>query len=68
VFAHSPAQVERAAHESGWKVAQQQACFLFSPYVYRRLPLAVVRGLAQVEAHVPARLRARVFWALEGTG
>ncbi len=58
----------RAARECGWKVAQQQACFLFSPYVYRRLPLAVVRGLARVEARVPARRRARVFWRLERTG
>ncbi len=65
VFAHSPAQVERAARESGWRVAQQQACFLFSPYVYRRLPLAVVRGLATLEARVPASWRARVFWRLE---
>ncbi len=68
VFAHSPAQVERAAAEAGWKVAQREACFLFSPYVYRRLPLPVVRGLAQVEGYVPARLRARVFWALERDG
>ncbi len=68
VFAHSPAQVERAAEECGWKVTQQQACFLFSPYVYRRLPLAVVRRLAQVESHVPARWRARVFWRLGRIG
>ncbi len=64
VFAHAPAQVERAAQQSGWQVAQRTTGFLFSPYIYRRLPLAVVRRLAQLEPHVPAGLRARVFWRL----
>jgi SAM-dependent methyltransferase len=67
VFAHPPAQIDQAARRAGLQVAAQVPCFLFSPYVYRRLPLAVVRALARVESQVPARLRARVFWKLVKT-
>ena len=68
VFAHSPAHIEQVAHRLGLQVARREHCFLFSPYLYRRLPLAFVRALAQVEAQVPARLRARAFWKLVRTG
>lgn len=64
VFVHPPRQIEQAAQRLGLRVASREHCFLFSPYVYRRLPLAVVRALARVEARVPARLRTRVFWKL----
>ena len=65
VFVHPPARVEQIAARLGWHVVERESCFLFSPYVYRRLPLAVVRGLARLETRVPTRLRARVFWKLE---
>ena len=62
VFAHAPALIERSARQAGFQPAQRESCFLFSPYVYRRLPFAAVRALARIERHLPARLRARVFW------
>ncbi len=65
VFVHSPAEVERAAARAGLRIGGRQACFLLSPYVYRRLPLALVRLLAWVEPAVPANLRVRAFWRLE---
>ncbi len=64
VFAHSPAQIEQAAQDAGLNVVERVHCFLFSPYVYRRLPFAAVRALARLEPHLPARLHARVFWRL----
>lgn len=64
VFVHPPAQIEKCARRLGWRIAQREFCFLFSPYLYRRLPLAIVQMLARVEPRVPARLRARVFWQL----
>ncbi len=67
VFVHPPSQIERIAKRLGLQVARQEYCFLFSPYVYRRLPLSVVHGLARVETRMPARLRARVFWKLVRT-
>ncbi len=65
VFAHSPAQVSRAAERSGLSVAHRVSCFLFSPYLYRRLPLALVHWLDRVEKRIPESGRARVFWKLE---
>jgi SAM-dependent methyltransferase len=64
VFVHPPARIEKIAAGLGLHVAQREFCFLFSPYVYRRLPPTVVRVLAWSEAHLPARWRARVFWKL----
>lgn len=65
VFVHSPARVEKAAARVGWQIARREFCFLFSPYIYRRLPLAIVQLLTRIETRVPMRFRARVFWKLE---
>jgi SAM-dependent methyltransferase len=67
VYIHSPAQVEKAAHGLGLRIEQSEYCFLFSPYVYRRLPLPLVHTLASLEQVLPRRLHARVFWKLKRT-
>lgn len=64
VFAHPPAYLQVCATRAGWRITQREFCFLFSPYLYRRLPLALVRVFARLETRVPARWRARVFWQL----
>lgn len=68
VYAHSRLQIERAAAQAGLQIVRRHACFLFSPYLYRRLPLAAVRVLDGMEAHVPALPRARIFWVMERIG
>jgi len=65
VFVHRPADVAAAAEEAGFRAVASQSAFLFSPYLYRRLPMVAVRGLATLEDALPAGLRARLFWALE---
>lgn len=65
IFAHSPARIAASVNRLGLRVAQREFCFLFSPYLYRRLPLGIVQMLARIEPRVPARFRARVFWKLE---
>lgn len=52
------------ARDCGWSVAQEVPCFLFSPYVYRRLPLPLARSAARLERVVPSALLCRTFWAL----
>ena len=64
VFVHLPREIEEASRQLGWQVVRHEHSFLFSPYAYRRLPLAGVRILSRVEGWLPARLRARVFWEL----
>ncbi|HUX88052.1 MAG TPA: class I SAM-dependent methyltransferase [Chloroflexota bacterium] len=65
VFVHSTAQVQDAAAATGLRVVEEHPCFLFSPYLYRLLPLGVVRRLDAVETVVPNSARARAFWALQ---
>lgn len=65
VYAHAPTRIENGARDVNLRIVAREYCFLFSPYIYRRLPLAFVRVLAQIETHVPPRYRARVFWKLE---
>lgn len=65
VYTHHPSTVDALARLAGLRVAADESCFLFSPYLYRLLPLPVVRGLEQVERWVPPAGRARIFWALE---
>lgn len=65
VYAHRPSQVIDEAAELGLEVVERKECFLFSPYVYRLLPLAVGRALERLESHLPDRLKARVFWRLK---
>jgi SAM-dependent methyltransferase len=65
VYVHSPRTVQDCARSMGLRVARRETCFLFSPYLYRRLPLAAVKLLDRVERLTPSRLHARVFWQLE---
>jgi len=65
VFIHSPSSIAAAAEAAGLRIAVHSSCFLFSPYLYRLLPLPIVRGLDRVEARLPEGARARVFWGIE---
>jgi hypothetical protein len=54
--------IRRALAELGLHVTAEERRFLFSPYLYRRLPLGAVQVLEQAEARAPAWLLSRVFW------
>jgi SAM-dependent methyltransferase len=62
------ARFQALAAACGWSVREQRPCFLLSPYIYRRLPLPVVRRLERLERRLPAALLCRAFWQLEATG
>ena len=62
IYIHSPKQVILIAQRLGLVVAEWRTAFLFSPYLYRRLPLTLVRWLARLEARTPAHWRTRIFW------
>jgi SAM-dependent methyltransferase len=68
VYIHADASVPAAASAARLTVVSSDACFLFSPYVYRLLPLPLVRFLARVEAYLPVTARARAFWSLTTVG
>ncbi|MBI3966615.1 MAG: class I SAM-dependent methyltransferase [Chloroflexi bacterium] len=62
VFIHSEKALRREALELGLSLSAAEHCFLFSPYVYRLLPLVTVHALARLESILPPSLRARTFW------
>ncbi len=64
VHLHPPALFEQEARKAGFDVVKQEACYVFSPLVYRFLPFPVVRALDRVEEHLPDPWLTRVFWKL----
>lgn len=64
IYVHAPGEVEGCARALGLRVLAREPSFLFSPYLYRRLPLGIVRLLARLEPHLPEGLHARLFWKI----
>jgi SAM-dependent methyltransferase len=62
VFIHPAERLRDQAAACGLVLDSAEDCFLFSPYVYRLLPLPMVEALGRLEAVTPGRLRARTFW------
>jgi SAM-dependent methyltransferase len=62
VHIHRRRPLLAAAAAAGLTLTSAEDCFLFSPYVYRLLPLPLVRALDRLEPLIPPRLRARTFW------
>ncbi|MCL4545483.1 MAG: class I SAM-dependent methyltransferase [Chloroflexi bacterium] len=65
VYTHSRDAVAAVAEQTGWRIVEERRAFLFSPYLYRRLPLRLVRFLERVEHLAPTVLLCRSFWRLE---
>lgn len=65
VYTHTSEQVIAWAQLAGWHLVAQERAFLFSPYLYRRLPLPAVRSLERLELVVPQRLLCRTFWKFQ---
>jgi ubiquinone/menaquinone biosynthesis C-methylase UbiE len=64
IYNHPSRKVEQIARALGFQIQIRETAFLFSPFIYRLLPLPMVRALDQMERHMPARFRSRVFWKL----
>lgn len=62
IVVHQDDDVRRALARAGLEPLAQVRGFLFSPYLYRLLPLPVVQICEWVERVVPSRLLARTFW------
>ncbi len=64
IYHHPKREVEQIAQGQGMRIADERRAFLFSPYLYRLLPLVLVRALGRLEMYLPERARSRVFWKL----
>jgi SAM-dependent methyltransferase len=64
IYIHPPRVVKQSAQRLGMSVVAWKPCFLFSPYLYRRLPIQMVRLLEHGESYSPSQWRARAFWQI----
>lgn len=65
VHLHSRNEVAALATHLGLHVDRVEPCFLFSPYLYRLVPLPIEHVFEAVEDRVPASWLCRVFWKLK---
>jgi SAM-dependent methyltransferase len=65
VHIHSRRSVRETADRLGLHVQRSSPCFLFSPYLYRLLPLGLERRMESLESHVPPSWLCRTFWQLQ---
>jgi SAM-dependent methyltransferase len=65
VHVHAASTVGAAVNQAGLRIVGHSSCFLFSPYVYRLLPLPLVRWLGWAEKYLPESARLRDFWCVE---
>jgi SAM-dependent methyltransferase len=62
VHLHPRHEVARIGAALDLRLERAERCFLFSPYLYRLVPLALERAFEAFERHVPASLLCRTFW------
>ena len=68
VFVHKAEMIRSRFIAAGLRPAGSVDAFLFSPYLYRRLPPFGVFLLEHLESWLPASLRCRTFWQGEVVG
>ncbi len=68
VFVHKAEMVRSRLIAAGLRPARSVDAFLFSPYLYRKLPPFGVFLLERLESLLPESLRCRTFWQAEVVG
>ena len=66
MYIYSHRNVERMLEKAGLRKAQMISLYLFSPMMYRRMPVWFLRVLDVVEKIVPQRWLLRTLWACKG--
>jgi ubiquinone/menaquinone biosynthesis C-methylase UbiE len=64
-FIHSKKDLMRILEEEGLELVEQKSCFLFSPFVYARLPFFIVKALHAVEELLPEGIRVDNYWKVK---
>jgi SAM-dependent methyltransferase len=62
VHLHAREEVARISAGLGLRLERAEHCFLFSPYLYRLVPLVIERTFEALERHVPPAMLCRAFW------
>jgi len=63
IYVHSHRSVEKLIGKAELRKVQAISLYLFSPIMYRSMPVWFLRGLDVVEKIMPQRWLLRTFWA-----
>jgi len=66
MYVYSHRSVEKMIEEAGLRKVQAHSLYLFSPIMYRKMPVWFLRGLGILEKAMPQRWLLRTFWACTG--
>lgn len=61
-FIHRKKKLLHILKEEGFELIEQKSCFLFSPFVYTRLPFLVVKVFDYIEKILPESIRIDDYW------
>jgi SAM-dependent methyltransferase len=64
-FVHGKKKLLRVLDEEGLELVEERSCFLFSPFVYARLPFWIVRALDAIEAILPDGIKVDNYWKVK---
>ncbi len=64
-FIHRKKNLLRIMEEEGLELVDEESCFLFSPFVYARLPFWIVRALDRIEKALPEGMRVDNYWKVK---
>ena len=64
-FVHGKKKLLRVLEEEGLELVEERSCFLFSPFVYTRLPYWIVKTLDAMENLLPDGIRVDNYWKVK---
>ncbi|EKD28477.1 MAG: hypothetical protein ACD_79C00289G0005 [uncultured bacterium] len=62
IHIHSDKKIIYLFESNGFKILDKKTIFLFSPFIYRHLPLAIVKFLDYIERLVPDKIKLDNYW------
>ena len=62
IHIYSDKKMKTLFESSGFKILDKQSIFLFSPFIYKYLPLPMVKGLDYIERYVPDIIKLDNYW------
>lgn len=65
VYLHGKKELLEIMKNLGFQVVETRSSFLFSPLIYRHIPIFFLKKLDKLEVLLPKRLRIRIFWKVK---
>lgn len=65
IYIHSDRKINGILKKLDLKLIKKEASFLFSPYIYKTLPLFIVCFLFKLENFIPSKFKVDVYWKVK---